>query len=146
MRPFRLSALLVLATALAACSSGPVKRVHPSTASIQELAVQADGQWTLKLRIQNFSTMPMHYSDLEATLVVAGTDVGEIHVTPGIDIVGNSADVVETTLKVSAKLPESGDVAYTLKGHIRTSEPKADFPFERSSRLSPVPGVANTWR
>lgn len=146
MRPFRLSALLVLAAALAACSSGPVKRIHPSTASIQELAVQPDGQWKLKLRIQNFSTVPMHYGELEATLLVAGTDVGEIRIAPDIDIIGNSADVVDASLKVSAKLPESGDVAYTLKGRIRTSEPKADFPFERSSRLSPVPGVANTWR
>jgi hypothetical protein len=140
-------ALLALAGLLAGCgSSGPVKRVHPSTASIQQLSVQPDGQWKIALRIQNFSTVPMHYSLIDATLTVAGTDVGQIRFAPDIDIVGNSGDVVETTLKASAKLPAGGDFEYKLKGRIETSEPKADFPFERSSRLSPVPGVPNTYR
>lgn len=139
-------AAFTLAAGLAACSSGPTKRVHPSTASIQQLAVQADGSWKLDLRIQNFSTMPMRYSALKASVVVAGTDVGEISIAPNMDIVANGGDVVEATLKTSAKLPASGDFAYTLKGTIETSEPKESFPFERSSRLSPVPGVPNTYR
>ncbi|MBO9665015.1 hypothetical protein [Dokdonella sp.] len=139
-------AAFALAATLTACGSGPTKRVHPSTASIQQLAVQADGSWKFDLRIQNFSTMPMHYSSLKATVVVAGTDVGEISIAPNMDIVANGGDVVEATLKTSAKLPASGDFAYTLKGTIDTSEPKESFPFERSSRLSPVPGVPNTYR
>lgn len=139
--------LLGLALVLAGCGTdGPAKRVHPSTASIQQLAVQPDGQWKITLRIQNFSTMAMHYTSLQATLTVAGADVGELRVAPDFDIVGNSGDVVETTLKPSAKLPANGDFEYKLKGRIETSEPKADFPFERASRLSPVPGVPNTYR
>lgn len=139
-------AALALTCILAACGGGPVKRVHPSTASIQQLTVQPDGRWKLDVRIQNFSTMSMRYSALNASVIVAGTDVGEIAITPNMDIVGNGGDVVEATLKPSAKLPASGDFAYTLKGRIETSEPKESFPFERSSRLSPVPGVANTYR
>jgi hypothetical protein len=88
----------------------------------------------------------MHYSALDTTVTIAGTDVGEIKIAPDIDIVGNNGDVIEATLKTSAKLPSSGDFAYQLKGRIDTSEPKASFPFERASRLSPVPGVANTYR
>ena len=29
---------------------------------------------------------------------------------------------------------------------IRTSDPDETFKFERASRLSPVPGIPNTWR
>jgi hypothetical protein len=139
-------AALVFACLLTACGGGPVRRVHPSTASIQQLAVQADGTWRITLRIQNYSTMSMHYSAFEAKLSIAGADAGEIRIAPDIDIVGSNGDVVETTLKTAAKLPASGDFAYQLKGKIDTSEPKASFPFDTSSRLSPVPGVANTYR
>ena len=142
--PFAAAALVVL---LSACGSGgPPRKVHPSTASIQQLAVQPDGSWKLTLRIQNYSTMSMHYSKLKANVLIAGTDVGEIDIAPDIDIVGNNGDVVEANLRTSAKLPASGDFAYQLKGRIDTSEPKESFPFDRSSRLSPVPGVANTYR
>ena len=41
---------------------------------------------------------------------------------------------------------ERADIVYALEGRITTSEPKGDYPFERSSRLSPVPGLADTWR
>lgn len=141
-----LLASLVLASLLTACSSGPVKKVHPSTASIQQLAVQADGSLKVALRIQNFSTFSMHFSALKAKLTIDGKDVGEISIAPDLDIVGNSGDVVDVTLKSSLKLPASGEFAYQLKGSIDTSEPQESFKFDTSSRLSPVPGVANTYR
>jgi hypothetical protein len=138
--------LAALAVLLSACGSGPKRVVHPSTASIQQLAVQPDGSWKITLRIQNYSTLPMHYSRIEANLVVAGADAGNIDIAPDIDIVSSNGDVVDATLHASAKLPASGDFAYQLKGHIETSEPKERFEFDRSSRLSPVPGVPNTYR
>ena len=131
---------------LAACSSGPVRKVHPSTASIQQLAVQPDGSWSITLRIQNFSTFAMHYSALHAQLSVAGAEVGEINVAPDMDIVGNNGDVVVVALSTPALLPASGDFAYQLTGTIDTSEPKKSFKFDTSSRLSPVPGVPHTYR
>lgn len=141
-----LFAALVLISLLTGCGSGQVKKVHPSTASIQQLAVQADGSWRLALRIQNFSTFSMHYSALRAKLTIDGKDAGEIAITPDLDIVGNSGDVVQATLTSSFKLPASGEFAYQLKGSIDTSEPQESFKFDMSSRLSPVPGVANTYR
>lgn len=139
-------ATLALACLVTACSTGPVMKVHPSSASIQQLAVQPDGDWKITLRIQNFSTMSMHYRALDAKLRIAGSDVGEIRFAPDMDIVANNGDVIETILKTSAKLPASGDFAYQLKGTIDTSEPKANFRLDYSSRLSPVPGVPNTYR
>lgn len=137
---------LVFASLLSACGGGPVKKVHPSTASVQQLAVQADGSWKVALRIQNFSTFSMHFSALNAKLTIDGKDAGEIVLAPDLDIVGSSGDVVEATLRSSLKLPASGEFAYQLKGSIDTSEPKESFKFDTSSRLSPVPGVASMYR
>lgn len=140
-----LIAALAAVCLLAGCGSGPVKRITPSQVSIQELAVQPGGQWKLTLRIQNYSTVPMTYSSLHGTLYVGGADVGTIDVKTDFDIPANSADVVDTTLRASATLP-TGDIDYKIEGTIATSEPKNDFKFNRSSRLSPTPGLPNTWR
>ena len=139
-------AALAITLLITSCGGGPVRKVHPSTSGIQQLAVQADGSWKITLRIENFSTFPMHYSALDAKLSIAGKQAGEIHAKPDMDIVGNSGDVIEATLVPAAKLPASGDFAYQLKGTIATSEPKERFEFDKSSRLSPVPGVSNTYR
>ena len=139
-------AALALGAALAACSSGPPRRVHPSTASIQQLAVAADGSWRVTLRLQNFSTFPMRYGSIEAKLSVDGKDAGMLGVALDLDILANSGDVVEARMTGGPALPQDRDFAYRLEGTIRTSEPSESFDFERSSRLSPVPGVANTWR
>lgn len=146
MNPRTTLLLAALALLLSACGSGPTRKVHPSTASIQQLIVQADGSWKITLRIQNFSTMPMHYSKLKANVLIAGAEAGDIDITPDIDIVSSNGDVIDATLRTSAKLPPTGDFAYQLKGRIDTSEPKESFEFDRSSRLSPVPGVPNTYR
>jgi LEA14-like dessication related protein len=130
---------------LAGCGSGPVRRITPSQVSIQELSVQPGGLWKLTLRIQNYSTIPMTYASLHGTLTIAGADVGTIDVRTDFDIPGNSADVVDTTLHASAALP-NGDIDYRIEGTIATTEPKEEFKFKRASRLSPTPGLANTWR
>jgi uncharacterized lipoprotein YmbA len=140
-----LIAAIAVVTLLAGCGSGPVRRITPSQVSIQELSAQPGGQWKLTLRIQNYSTVPMTYSSIHGTLVVAGADVGTIDVRTDFDIPANSADVVDTVVPASAALP-SGDIAYKIEGTIATREPKDEFKFNRSSRLSPTPGLPNTWR
>jgi hypothetical protein len=138
-------AAIAVAGLVAGCGSGPAKRITPSTVSIQELVAKPDGQWRLTLRIQNYSTVAMHYAALHGTLHIAGADVGDIDLAPDLDIPPNSADVIDATLRASAQLP-AGDIDYRIEGTIDTSEPKASFKFDRSSRLSPAPGLANTWR
>ena len=141
----RFIAAFAIAGLIAGCSSGPVRRITPSTVSIQQLVAQPDGQWRLTLRIQNYSTVAMHYAALHGTLHVAGADVGNVDLKPDLDIPPNSADVIETILRATAKLPAS-DIDYKISGTIDTSEPKENFKFERSSRLSPAPGLPGTWR
>jgi len=143
----RLSVLIALGILLAACGSGgPPRKVHPSTASIQQLAVQPDGSWKLRLRIQNYSTFSMHFSAIDAALSVDGKDVGTLKVSPDIDIVGNNGDIVDALFKPTAKVTFGTDIGYALKGTIETSEPKESFKFETASRLTPVPGVPDTYR
>jgi hypothetical protein len=139
-------ALLMITSLIAACSSGPVRKVHPSTASIQQLAVLPDGHWKITLRIQNYSTFSMHFSGIDAKLTVDGKDAGQVTAAPDLDIVGNNGDVIDVTLAPATKPPANGDFTYQLKGTIDTSEPKETFKFDTSSRLSPVPGVVNTYR
>lgn len=138
--------LVLLAVLLAGCGSGPVRRINPSGVSIQQLALEADGSWRIALRIHNFSTVPMHYDSLTAELSIDGANVGTIRMDPAVEITGNSAEVVETRIQASASLPAGRDFAYRLEGTIHADEPSESFPFERESRLSPVPGVPNTWR
>ena len=145
MHPRLFIVAALLAVGLAGCGSGPVKRVNPPAVSIQQLSVEAGGQWRISLRIHNFSTVPVHFNSLKATLEVAGTEVGTIDIDPDVQIIGDSADVVDARLAVSAKLPQS-DFAYNLKGTITSDDPRGKFDFDRDSRLSPVPGVPNTWR
>ncbi len=141
-----LAALFVLLLA-SACGGGPVKRVSAPTASIQELAVQPDGHWRLRLRLQNFSNVAMTFNRLTATLTVTGREIGRIDEALDLDIAPESADVFEVRLMPAAgSTLVAADFGYELKGRITSREPKGDFPFERSSRLSPVPGLAYTWR
>jgi hypothetical protein len=139
-------AALAIGALLAACGGGPPRRMHPSTASIQQLAVEADGSWRVTLRLQNFSTFPMRYSMVEAKLSIDGKEAGTLSATTDLEILANSGDVVVARLQGSQAQPPDRDFAYVMNGTIRTSEPSQAFDFERSSRLSPVPGVANTWR
>ncbi len=50
-------AAFAVAGLVAGCGGGPVRRITPSAVSIQQLVAQADGQWRVTLRIQNYSTM-----------------------------------------------------------------------------------------
>jgi hypothetical protein len=143
LRPYL--AALAVAFLVTGCGGGPARRITPSQVSIQQLVADAGGTWRVTLRIQNYSTVAMRYSALHGTLHIAGVDVGAIDLVPDLDIPPNSADVIDATLHASAKLP-AGDIDYKIAGTIETSEPKADFKFDRSSRLSPAPGLPGTWR
>jgi hypothetical protein len=138
-------AAAAIAVLVSGCGSGPVRRITPSQVTVQQLVADASGTWKVTLRIQNYSTITMRYASLHGTLHVAGADVGTVDLAPDLDIPANSADVIDTTLHASAKLP-AGDIDYRISGTIQTSEPKTDFKFDRSSRLSPAPGLPGTWR
>ena len=135
------------ALTLASCGGGGmVKRINPPAASVQQLRVADDGSWSLVLRINNFSTVPMTFDRLDATLAVAGHPGIPVSVSLAMDIPGMSAEVAQATVRGNAKLDPARAFDYRLTGTIVTSEPGDTFEFDKESRLEPVPGLPGEFR
>ncbi len=157
MRYFLRFAFVAFVLALAACSSGPVRRISPPAASIQQLTVNADGSWKIDLRLQNYSSIPMRFDSAKLAVSVAEQPAGELQASPGISIGPESADVVSVTLApaVAAKLVVADALAarrtigYTLKGTLdAVPEDAKSRSFEVDSRntLNPTPGLEGVLR
>ena len=154
MRRLTLVLTLLMVSMLAACAGGPPKRVYPPQASVQELQVQADGSWLVKLRIRNFSTVPMRFSRLQATFTVGGHEAGRFDFDPGLAVGPGSAEVFEQRLApapaareaVAAALAGRQAVRYQLSGRLASSDPGTDDAFDYPSRLDPVPGLEGVLR
>jgi hypothetical protein len=151
MKKLLIAFLLVMLTA---CVSGPTKRIYPPKASVQELVAGANGQWTLKIRVDNFSTVPMTFSSLDAKLTIAGQEAGAIASQTKLTIGPESGDVLTATLTpatpgkiaVANALASRKSVRYVLTGKITSSEPRGDFDFTFESALNPVPGLDGVLR
>ena len=141
-------AVAMLALTLAACGGGGiVKRINPPVASVQQLRAAPDGTWTLMLRINNFSTVPMTFERVDASLSIAGGASVPVVTTLAFDIPGQSAEVVQVSVRGNAPIEPSRSFAYHLAGTITTGEPDDKvFDFEKDSRLEPVPGIPGEFR
>lgn len=142
---------------LTACAGGPVRRVSEPSARIQQLTVRADGSWSADLRIENFSNIPMRFGSLDLALTIGPHDAGRLLAQPGVSVGPESADVVTVALvpAVAAKLAVAdalaagSGVAYTLKGTVAATpdeQRQRSFEIERSSVLSPAPGLPGVLR
>ena len=151
-----LALLAVCALALAACST-TVKRVSQPAASIQQLTVRADGGWTIALRLQNFSSMPMTFDSVALQLQVGEQDAGRLQLQPAVSIGGVSADVVNVDLQPSSgarmvvadALAGNRTLGYALKGAVSaTPQEKKQRTFEIDSRstLNQAPGLPGVLR
>ncbi|MCX7034339.1 MAG: LEA type 2 family protein [Arenimonas sp.] len=154
MRQLKAALALLLLALVAGCASGPPKRIFPPQASLQELRVQPDGQWVAQVRIQNYSTVPMRFSRLEATLSVNGQEATRISIDPGLSVGPGSNELVQHVFTPAAGPKAAVDqalanrraVRYQLTGRIASSEPETDHPFDYQSALDPVPGLAGVLR
>ena len=116
--------------------------------------MQPDGRWSASIRIQNFSTVPMRFSSLDATLLVNGGEAARFTLDPGLSVGPGSNELVTHVFQpsaaaaaaVDAALANRRNVRYTLSGRIATSEPKTDNPFDYQSGLDPVPGLTGVLR
>lgn len=142
---------------LASCSSGPVRRVSEPSAQIQQLTVRADGRWSVDLRIENFSSIPMRFDSLDLALAFGSNEAGHVTAQPAISIGPESADVVTTVftpqaagkLAVADALASGRSIAYTLSGNITATPDEArqrSFEVKRSSQLNPAPGLPGVMR
>lgn len=156
-RPRLALALIVVASlALTACNK-TVKRVSEPAASVQELTVRADGSWTVALRLQNFSSMPMTFDNVALQLKVSDEDAGQLQLKPALSIGGASADVVNVDIKPSSgarlvmadALAGNRTLGYSLKGTVSaTPQEKKQRTFEIDSRstLNQAPGLPGVLR
>lgn len=149
---------VLVATLLAACSSGVPRRVSEPAASIQQLTVQADGNWSVDLRLQNYSSIPMRFQRVQFEMKVGDEAAGTLVAEPGIDIGGESADVVTVAFAPSSNarivmadaLASGRGIRYAIEGSI-TAGPEdrsraRNYDYERDSQLSPVPGLPGVLR
>ena len=150
-------ASLLLCTLLAACSSGPVRRVSEPSANVQQLTVRADGSWAVDLRIDNFSNVPMRFDAVKLRLTVGGEEAGTLQGQPALTIGPEAADVASLTLVpgaaarivVADALARGGNLAYALDGTLTAAPQDArarDYDIGKKNTLSPVPGLTGVMR
>ena len=80
------ASLLLCAAVLSACSSGPVRRVSAPAASIQQLTVHADGNWSVDLRLQNYSSIPMRFTSVGLAITVSDQAAGTLDGPTGLHL------------------------------------------------------------
>ncbi|MGY0611950.1 MULTISPECIES: NDR1/HIN1-like protein [unclassified Luteimonas] len=149
------SLVVLLATA---CSSGPVRRISEPAASIQQLTVQADGSWSINLRLQNYSSIPMRFDSVDLEVTVGGQDAGALQHAPALEIGPESADVVAVAMVPASSarmvladaLAAGRGVDYGLEGSIQAAPADKgsarDYKVTRKSALSPAPGLPGVLR
>jgi hypothetical protein len=147
-----------IAATLSACGGGgPVKRVSEPQVGIQQLTVKADGSWSVDLRIDNFSSVPMQFDNVSLAVTVAGESAGTLAGNPGLGIGPESADIATLTLAPSsaARIAVADALAgrksldYTIQGTVGASPDGSGartFRLERSNTLNPVPGLPGVMR
>src|SRR6478672_9324478 len=150
-------ALFVICGLLAACGTGPVRRVSEPSANIEQLTVRADGSWMVDLRIDNFSSVPMRFDHVSLALTIGGENAGTLQGAPALSIGPEAADVASLTLAPSAaakivvadRLARGASLDYALKGTVDAAaeDGKArSYDIEVKNALSPVPGLTGVLR
>ena len=94
----RFACIALLASLLAACGGGPVKRVSEPAVGIQQLTVRADGNWEVQVRLDNFSSMPMAFANANIDIAFDNGQAARLQAQPGISIGPESADVFTATV------------------------------------------------
>ena len=158
MKRAALVAFLLLPLLLAACgSSGPVRRVSDPAAGIQQLSVRADGSWSLELRLDNFSSIPMRFDAVELAISIDGVAAGTLRGNAGITIGPESGDVAslpftpsaDARLRIADALASRRSVAYALSGRVDAMPEDGrmrSFDIDRESAMTPVPGLPGVLR
>lgn len=158
MKHWRRLAIVMSCVLMAACASGPPRRVSEPAASIQQLTVRADGGWSVDLRLQNYSSIAMRFEGLSLAVGIGGETAGTLQARPGLSIGPESADVVTIALsptstariQLADALAGGRGVDYSLEGTIDAAPEDRGNPrsyrIKRSSALSPVPGLPGVLR
>ena len=158
MNQLRQLVWILFLTTLIACSGGSmVRRVSEPAASIQQVTVRANGGWAVDLRIENFSTVPMRFDAVTLMINMGGQVAGTLQGNPGISVGPESAEVVSLShtpssgarIVLADALSANRSVNYSFKGTLSATPDKGsarNYEIERSSSLSPAPGLPGVLR
>lgn len=154
-------ALLMIAGLLTLSACGPARKsIFPPLVSVQQVHLLPNGLWHVTLRIQNNSYAGMEFRSINGQLQIADLVPVRLHSTTPRDIPALAGDVI--TLDVLPTPPmikalaaveakgSAGSLPYSVAG-VTSAKPEnesqpRDFKFSGSDWLSPVPGIANTYR
>ena len=151
--------LVLLAAGLLACGP-PKKSVFPPTVTIQQLQLLPTGRWQLTVRIQNNSYGEMDFNSLEGQLQIAALIPIRLHGTFVLDVPPLVGDVIQLDVLPTPAMTQAlqgiagkgsaGSLAYRVSGSTNAKPEQEkqtrDFDFSGNDWLSPVPGIANTYR
>lgn len=149
----RVLLLALIASTLAACASGPVKRIFPPEARVQEIRLQEDSA-NLLLRVQSFSTVPSEVTSYALTLEFAGVVATRLEGKASTIVLPQAAETlgVETRLDAAAldsarkALADGTALRYRLHGTITVEPNGRAYPIDYSSALSRAPGLEGVLR
>ena len=150
---------MLLPMFLVACSSSGVpRRVSDPAASLQQLTVEADGRWSIELRLQNYSSIPMRFDAVSLALTVEEQAAGTLAAQPALTVGPESSDVItvmfdpapDARLLLAGRLADGRGVQYRMEGTVDAAPADRgkvrDYRIKRDSRLSPVPGLPGVLR
>jgi hypothetical protein len=158
MKRLAIAALVLPLLLLGACSSGgPVRRVSEPSANIQQLSVRADGSWSVDLRIDNFSSVPMRFDSISLVMTIAGEQAGTLQGQPALSIGPETADVATLALvpapgariAIADALARGRSIGYHLQGSLVAAPENGGartWQVKRDNALSPVPGLPGVLR
>jgi hypothetical protein len=120
--------------------------------------VAADGSWSLELRLQNYSSIPMRFDGIVLDLRIGDQRAGALRDQPALTVGPESADVVTVTMRPEAgarmlladALASRRGVDYALEGSIDAAPSDRGsartYRIQRKSALSPMPGLPGVLR
>ncbi|WP_024937908.1 LEA type 2 family protein [Xanthomonas arboricola] len=156
-RAYRLLIVSLACGLLLSACGGAVRRVSEPAASIQQLTVRADGSWSVDLRLQNYSSIPMQFERVALEISAGDQLAGKLDQSVGISIGPETADVVSVSvqptslgrLTVADVLAGGRSLPYSLKGTVWATpqeKKQRDFSVESRNTLSPAPGLNGVLR
>lgn len=146
--------VILFAVLLSACgSAGPVKRIFPPEARLQEIRLAEAGD-RMQLRVQSFSTVPSEVQAYAFVLEIAGAEAARFEGDASTLLLPQAAEIIELPLVLDAaaiaraRLSLSAGTAlrYRLHGTITVEPSGRAYPIDYSSALSPVPGLEGVLR
>lgn len=148
---FAINLIVSMLCALLLAGCGPVRRISEPTVNIQQLSVDKKDIWSIDLRLQNYSNVPMHFQRATLSLETGSQVAGTLDVKISLLIGPESVDVTSIQLQPSAlgkiavadALAGNHSLPYRLKGKVwatlEGSNKPREFEIDTRNMLNMTP-------